>query len=179
MFSKYIFDPEATASCHTADGYYKTGDIARREGEYYFIMGRASVDIIKSGGYKLSALDIEREILSLPYIAEVMVVGVPDLEYGERVGAAVCLKNEGDMTPEDRQHLLTDLTIERLRQDLRSKIASYKMPTILRVIAGELPKSPTGKVAKKLLGPEFFPPGKYDQTPEVQVWSAKVKPSKL
>jgi malonyl-CoA/methylmalonyl-CoA synthetase len=52
------------------------------------------------------------------------------------------------------------------------------MPTILRVIADELPKSGTGKVAKKVLGPEFFPPGAYDQIPEVQVWSAKVKPSK-
>lgn len=49
MFSRFLFDAEATAASHTSDGYYKTGDIARREGEYYWILGRASVDIIKSG----------------------------------------------------------------------------------------------------------------------------------
>lgn len=93
MFSRYIYDPEATAKAFTSDGYYRSGDIARREGAYYFIMGRASVDIIKSGGYKISALDVEREILGLEYISEVMVVGVEDEEYGQRVAAAVVLKD--------------------------------------------------------------------------------------
>ena len=59
-------------------GYYRTGDIARKEGKYYFITGRASVDNLKSGGYKISTLDIEREP---PYISEVMVIRVVDLEY--------------------------------------------------------------------------------------------------
>ncbi|KXT08380.1 hypothetical protein AC579_3186 [Pseudocercospora musae] len=170
MFSKYLFDPQATATAHTKDGYYQTGDIARREGEYYWIMGRASVDIIKSGGYKISALDIEREILALPYIAEAMVVGVPDDEFGERVAAAVCLKSKGDMAPEDRHHLVENLTISRLRQDLRRRLAGYKMPTILKVIPDELPKSGTGKVVKKQLGPEFFPPQDYQKLESVQVW---------
>ena len=164
MFSKYIYDPEATAAAHTEDGYYRTGDIARREGEHYWIMGRASVDIIKSGGYKLSALDIEREILSLPYVAEVMVVGVPDEEFGERVAAVVCLKDARDM-----EMPVVDLQVNRLRQDLRARLAGYKLPTILRVIDSELPKSGTGKVVKKVLGPEFFPAG-YDSLAEVQVW---------
>lgn len=171
MFSKYLYDPKATAACHTEDGYYKTGDIARRDGTgYYFIMGRASVDIIKSGGYKLSALDIEREILALPYVAEVMVVGVADDEYGERVAAAVGLKTERDSSPEDRQHLRKDLTLEQLRQDLRSRLAGYKLPTVLRVMPDELPKSATGKVMKKVLGPRLFPPK--TELPEVQVWRA-------
>ena len=59
-----------------------------------FITGRASVDILKSGGYKISALDIERELLSLPYIAEAMVVGVPDDEFGQRVAAVITLRND-------------------------------------------------------------------------------------
>lgn len=178
MFSKFLFDPEATAASHTTDGYYKTGDIARREGDYYFIMGRASVDIIKSGGYKISALDIEREILALPYAAEVMVVGVPDDEYGERVGAVMCLKSEKDMSPDDRQYVVANLTIQQLREDLRSRLAGYKMPTVMRIISEELPKSGTGKVVKKTLGPHFFPPDRYKNMSEVQIWSRAEDKSK-
>ena len=174
MFSKYIWDPEATAKAHTKDGYYRSGDIARKEGQYYFIEGRASIDIIKSGGYKISALDIEREILALPYAAEVMVVGVPDLEFGERVAAALVLKDAVDQKEEP----VSQLGIEKLRQDLRARLAGYKMPTILRIIEGELPKSGTGKVVKKLLGPQFFPKN-YSELQEVQAWVPKEKTSKL
>ena len=166
MFSKYLFDAEATRKAHTAEGYYRTGDIAKREGEWYWILGRASVDIIKSGGYKLSALDIEREIMGLAYVSEVMVVGVPDEEYGERVAAAVVLKDSA----EDEQDAVS-LTVGTLRDDLRSRLAGYKMPTLLRLIEGELPKSGTGKVVKKVLGPEFFPRN-YRDIAEVQVWSS-------
>lgn len=173
MFSKYIFDPDATAKAHTEDGFYKSGDIARREGQYYWIMGRASVDIIKSGGYKISALDIEREILALPYVSEVMVVGVPDDEFGQRVAAAICLKNDfgpeyagKNATPESGVYV----TIRRLRNDLRARLAGYKMPTLLRIVEGELPKSATGKVAKKALGPFFFPENYRDMSSEIQGW---------
>lgn len=175
LFSKYIWDPEATRKAHTKDGFYQTGDIARKEGEYYWIEGRASIDIMKSGGYKLSALDIEREILALPFVAEVMVVGVPDLEFGERVGAAVVLKEPKDQKGDNP---VTDLSIKKLRQDLRARLAGYKMPTILRTIEGELPKSGTGKVVKKVLGPRFFPKN-YSELKEVQAWSPKQKVSKL
>jgi malonyl-CoA/methylmalonyl-CoA synthetase len=164
MFSKYIFDPAATAAAHDERGYYKSGDIARREGKYYFILGRASVDIIKSGGYKISALDIEREIMALPYVAETMVVGVPDDEFGQRVACTVSLKGAADTDVPLRK-----LSIEKLRQDLRARLAGYKMPTLLRVIEGELPKSGTGKVIKKILGPQFFPEN-LRTLPEVQVW---------
>ena len=169
LFSKYIWDPEATRKAHTEDGYYCTGDIARKEGEYYWIEGRASIDIIKSGGYKISALDIEREILALPYAAEVMVVGVQDLEFGERVAAAVVLKEPNDQKGDNP---VTYLSIDRLREDLRARLAGYKMPTILRTIEGELPKSGTGKVVKKILGPQFFPKD-YTSLKEVQAWSPK------
>ena len=87
-----------------------TGDIARREGDHYFIVGRASVDselldiykhqisnraVLKSGGYKISALDVEQEILQHPQIAEAIVVGVDDDVYGQRVAAAIILKDVG------------------------------------------------------------------------------------
>lgn len=178
LFSKYIFDPDATRKAHTPEGYYRSGDIARSESHgddvYYFIEGRANIDIIKSGGYKISALDIEREILGLDYVSEVMVVGVADLEFGERVAAAVVLKSPQDMKGEQ----LASLSLERLRQDLRSRLAGYKMPTVLRIMPEELPKSGTGKVVKKQLGPKFFP-REYQQMGEVQVWrptETKAKP---
>lgn len=168
FLNRYLFDEKATADAHDAEGYFKSGDIARREGKYYFILGRASIDIIKSGGYKISALDIEREILGLDYASEVMVVGVEDEEFGQRVAATISLK-------QDQKTTRKSLTIAELREDLRSRMAGYKMPTILRVVQGELPKSGTGKVQKKILGPQFFPPD-YRELPEVQVWRKENKP---
>ena len=171
MFSKYLHDPEATAKAHDEDGYFRTGDIARRDGKYYYIIGRASLDIIKSGGYKISALDIERELLALPYIAEAMVVGVADEEFGQRVAALISLQEE-DLTDEfletygNAEYMLT---IDDLRRDLRDRMAGYKLPTLLRVVSGELPKTATGKVQKKVLGPRFFPPD-FETCPEVQQW---------
>jgi len=177
MFSKYLGDPEATAKAHDAEGYFKTGDIARKEGKYYFIMGRASMDILKSGGYKISALDVEREILALPYISEVIVVGVADEEFGQRVGAILSLQvdqlDEAFLeTHGDGTHLLT---INDLRRDLRSRMAGYKLPTLLRVIEGELPKTSTSKVMKKVLGPKYFPVPGYEKMAEVQIWRAPPK----
>lgn len=148
-------------AAHDADGWFQTGDICRKEGEYYFIIGRASVDIIKSGGYKIGAPEIEQVCLSLPYVSEAAVVGVEDEEYGQRVGAIVALN----------QQLTQPLTIQRLRDDMRQSLPAYKLPTLLRVVENELPKGQTGKVQKKILGPQLFPnPGWHDD-PSVQRWS--------
>ncbi|KAH8806163.1 hypothetical protein F5884DRAFT_886761 [Xylogone sp. PMI_703] len=164
MFAKYLHDEQATRTAHDDDGYFKTGDLARREGPYYFIVGRASVDIIKSGGYKISALEIERELLQLPYVIEAMVVGIDDEEFGQRVGAAIAL---------DRQKCNMPVTINGVRDDLRGKLPSYKLPTALRIIDGELPKGPTGKVQKKILGPEYFPVPGWKECSDVQAWKQK------
>lgn len=159
MFSKYLFDEEATMKALDGEGYFKTGDIARREGDFYFILGRESIDIMKSGGYKISALDIEREILGLDYVAEVMVVGVEDEEFGQRVAAAVVLRHD----------LRRTLSIDQLRADLRDSLAGYKMPTLFRLV-DEIRKNATGKVVKKVLVKELFPPSG-DQA--VQRWTNK------
>lgn len=171
-----MFDEEATRNAFDEDGYYKTGDIARREGDNYFIMGRASVDIIKSGGYKISALDIERECLGLPYVEEVMCVGVEDEEFGQRVAAGIKLREDQEiyatLSCPDRRHL----TIEDLRKDLRSRLAGYKLPTLLRILDTELPKTASGKLQKKLLGPQLFPSPGWEAVPEIQAWRrAKVE----
>ena len=173
MFSKYLHDPEATKKAHDEEGYYKTGDVARKEGKYYFIMGRSSIDILKSGGYKISALDVERELLSLPYIAEAMVVGVPDDEFGQRVAAVVSLRTDKlaqDYYEQTGRHPKR-LDLNDMRSDVRSRLAGYKMPTLLRVVEGEIPKGGTGKVVKKILGPQFFPEN-YRDDPDVQIWSS-------
>lgn len=131
--------------------------------------------VVFVGGYKISALDIERELLSLPYIAEAMVVGVSDEEYGERVAAAVVLEGMSDVPPNDCESVTEVLDIEKLRNDLRHRLAGYKLPTALRIVKDEFSKSPTGKVVKKKLGPEYFP-GNYRDSPEVQLWRSNGKP---
>ncbi|KIW88429.1 uncharacterized protein Z519_10998 [Cladophialophora bantiana CBS 173.52] len=181
MFSKYLFDTEATRQAHDADGFFKTGDILRREGQYYFVVGRASVDIIKSGGYKISAIDVERACLKLPYVSEVAVLGVEDEEFGQRVAAVVAVKstsdsgkdsNNSDHNGDTGNNEHQTLTIDRLRADLRADLTPYKLPTLLRVVHGELPKGGTGKVQKKILGPQMFQPG-WRTDAEVQFWDPK------
>lgn len=90
VFLEYFRRPEATAKEFTPDGWFKTGDVATRDHQAaYYIQGRASVDLIKSGGYKISALEVERKMLALDEIQEVVVVGIADEEWGQRVAAVV------------------------------------------------------------------------------------------
>ena len=160
-FSHYLHDHEATVNTLDDDGFFKTGDVGRREGQHYFILGRMSVDIIKSGGYKLSALDIEREILSFDFVAEVVVVGVDDEEFGQRVGAIVVLRSD----------LRQSLTLGELRESLKDLLVSYKMPTLLRVVKA-IPKTLMGKVQKKVLSQALFPQSGH---PDSQIWKPKGK----
>lgn len=151
-------------SAHDADGWFQTGDLCRKEGDYYFIIGRASVDIIKSGGYKIGAPEIEQVCLSLPYVSEAAVVGVEDEEYGQRVGAIVTLNHQPTKP----------LAIQKLRDAMRKSLPAYKLPTLLRIVDGELPKGQTGKVQKKLLGPQLFPTPGWQHDSNVQKWSPSV-----
>ena len=100
VFLEYWGNAEATEASF-AEGWFCTGDIAVIEDGSYRIMGRSSVDIIKSGGYKLSALEIESTLLAHPQIAEVAIVGIADRTWGEAVAAVVALKGDDDMTLED------------------------------------------------------------------------------
>lgn len=96
VFLEYWNKPEATAKEFTSDGWFKTGDVAKRSRDNngaYYIQGRASVDLIKTGGYKVSALEVERKILGLESIQEVAVVGVADEEWGQRVAAVIKLRD--------------------------------------------------------------------------------------
>ncbi|MGE0759111.1 MAG: acyl-CoA synthetase [Pirellulaceae bacterium] len=134
LFREYWNKPAATEASFR-DGYFLTGDVAEWDHGYLRIRGRASVDILKSGGYKLSALEIEEALREHPAIREVAVVGVPDEEWGEIVAACVVL------------HPDQCLTLEMLRNWCRDKLASYKLPRRLDVRT-ELPRNAMGKVMK-------------------------------
>ena len=100
LFKGYWRRPDATAEAFDQDGWFKTGDTAASQGNppYWRILGRSSVDIIKSGGYKISALGIENVLLAHPSISECAVVGVEDEVQGQLVAAVVaCHSDTGEV----------------------------------------------------------------------------------
>ncbi|MBD2533286.1 AMP-binding protein [Nostoc flagelliforme FACHB-838] len=134
VFIKYWQNPEATAKAFQ-DGWFRTGDTAVVENDSYRILGRMSVDIIKTGGYKVSALEIEEVLRSHPNIQECAVVGVADPEWGERVCAALVLQGS------------QPLTLEAFRSWAKERLAVYKVPTQILIVE-ELPRNAMGKVTK-------------------------------
>jgi malonyl-CoA/methylmalonyl-CoA synthetase len=141
VFREYWQRLEATEAAFR-DGWFRTGDVAVVEDGSYRILGRSSVDIIKTGGEKVSALEIEGVLLTHPRIAECAVVGLPDAEWGERVGAAVVTRNGADLTLAD------------LRAWARERLAVYKAPTRL-LLVDSLPRNAMGKVIKPEVGRLF------------------------
>ncbi|MDX2171228.1 MAG: acyl-CoA synthetase [Deltaproteobacteria bacterium] len=135
VFAEYWRRPDATAAAFTADGWFRTGDVAVREAGVYRILGRDSVDIIKTGGFKVSALEIEEVLRTHPAIAECAVVGIADDEWGQRVAAAVILQPHAE------------LDLESLRAWAKQHLAPYKVPTLLRIVS-DVPRNPMGKVVK-------------------------------
>jgi malonyl-CoA/methylmalonyl-CoA synthetase len=135
VFLEYWCRPDETAAAFR-DGWFRTGDIAIVDNGDYRILGRSSVDIIKTGGYKVSALEIEEVLRTHPCIVDCAVVGVPDSEWGERV--AVCAVCD------------SSLDLQSLRDWSKERLATYKAPSILSV-CDELPRNAMGKVQKKLV----------------------------
>lgn len=140
VFKAYLHRPEATEEAFAAGGWFRTGDMAIVADGYYRIMGRTSVDIIKSGGYKISALEIEEVLREHPSIEDCAVVGLPDEEWGELVAAAIVAS--------------ADIDTEVLGAWLRERIPSYRMPRrYIRV--EQLPRNAMGKVLKTEVKPLF------------------------
>ncbi len=143
VFLEYWRRPEATAAAFR-DGWFRTGDVAVLEDGAYRILGRSSVDIIKTGGYKVSALEVEEVLRTHPAIAECAVVGIEDPEWGERICVAVEQRGDGE------------LTLATLQSWAKQRLAPYKIPRALRAVAA-LPRNAMGKVTKpevaKLFGP--------------------------
>ena len=141
VFLEYWNRPEATARSFR-DGWFRTGDVAVVDNGDYRILGRSSVDIIKSGGYKISALEVEDIMRTHPAIRDCAVVGVPDDEWGERVAACIiCHAN----------HLLE---LKSLREWGKQHLAAYKVPTRMFVVE-DLPRNAMGKVQKSVVKTMF------------------------
>jgi fatty acid CoA ligase FadD36 len=136
MFDGYLNLPDATAAAFDADGWYCTGDVAVIDHTgMHRIVGRESVDLIKCGGYRIGAGEIETVLLGHPGVTEVAVVGVPDDDLGQRIVAFVV----GDAEPAT----LIDFVAQQL--------SVHKRPREVRIVDA-LPRNAMGKVLKKELG---------------------------
>lgn len=148
MFKEYWRQPQVTKESFADDGYFKTGDTAMMDDDGCFvILGRTSVDILKAGGYKLSALEIEATLLEHPDIAECCVLGLPDTDYGEIICAVMVLKTEAQKTAAFSKAVFT---IKDLHRWAKERIAPYKIPQRLHIWES-IPRNAMGKVNKKEL----------------------------
>jgi fatty acid CoA ligase FadD36 len=135
MFDGYLNMPDATAEAFDADGWYRTGDVAViDDAGMHRIVGRESVDLIKTGGFRVGAGEIETALLGHPGVAEVAVIGVPDDDLGQRIVAFVV----GDAEPQ----ALIDFVAQQL--------SVHKRPREVRLV-DSLPRNAMGKVLKKEL----------------------------
>jgi malonyl-CoA/methylmalonyl-CoA synthetase len=134
VFAEYWGKPNATCDAFR-DGWFRTGDTAIVENGVYRILGRTNIDILKTGGHKVSALEIEEVLRQHPAITECAVVGVPDAEWGERIAAAVVLKDSDS------------LDLQSLRDWGREVLAPHKLPSRLLCLDA-LPRNAMGKVLK-------------------------------
>ncbi|HUF15380.1 MAG TPA: acyl-CoA synthetase [Acidimicrobiia bacterium] len=134
VFHEYWERPDDTRASFTGDGWFRTGDTALIEEDRYRILGRSSVDILKTGGEKVSALEIEEVLLGHEAVSEVAVVGLDDPEWGQRVVAVVVARDPVEP--------------EALRQWAKDRLASHKVPKDYYLI-DTLPRNALGKTLKR------------------------------
>jgi fatty-acyl-CoA synthase len=140
----YWNNPEATAAAFDGDGFFHTGDLARRDEEgFLFIAGR-SKDMFISGGVNVYPAEVEMELGQHPAVADVAVVGVDDEKWGE-IGVAFVVRRPGH-----------EVTAEDLAEHLRARIARYKVPRDF-VFVDALPRTAYGKVVKGDLRAAYVP----------------------
>lgn len=135
LFDGYLNRPDATAEAFDAGGWYRTGDVAVVDsGGMHRIVGRESVDLIKSGGYRVGAGEIETALLGHPGVREAAVVGLPDEDLGQRIVAFV----------------VGDAVADELIDYVAQQLSVHKRPREVRVV-DSLPRNAMGKVLKKEL----------------------------
>jgi fatty acid CoA ligase FadD36 len=136
LFSGYLNAAEATARSFTPDGWFRTGDIATMDGDgWHRLIGRASTDLIKSGGYRIGAGEVENALLAHPGVREAAVIGAPHPDLGQQVVAYV---------------VADGVTEAQLIEFVAGRISVHKRPRRVRLVDG-LPRNAMGKVQKKLL----------------------------
>jgi long-chain acyl-CoA synthetase len=131
---------QATAEAIDADGWFKTGDLARVDKDGYFFIVDRKKDLVIRGGYNIYPREIEEVFYEHPHVREAAVIGIPHAELGEDVAAAVALKPGADATADE------------LREFVKERVAAYKYPRHVWLV-DELPKGPTGKILKREITP--------------------------
>jgi fatty acid CoA ligase FadD36 len=138
VFDGYLHRPDATAAAFTADGWFRTGDVAQADPQGRFrIVGRAATDLIKSGGYRIGAGEVEDALLSHPAVTEAAVIGAPDDDLGQRIVAFVVADGV------DEAALITHVA---------TTLSWHKRPRAI-VFVDALPRNAMGKVDKSRLAP--------------------------
>ncbi|AIR98246.1 acyl-CoA synthetase [Streptomyces glaucescens] len=141
LFTEYLNRPDATAAAFTADGWFRTGDMAVRDPDGQVrIVGRKATDLIKSGGYKIGAGEIENALLEHPGVREAAVTGEPDPDLGERIVAWI--------VPADRER---PPEADELADHVARRLAPHKRPRVVRHL-DVLPRNDMGKIMKRALG---------------------------
>ncbi|GGP99106.1 acyl-CoA synthetase [Streptomyces mutabilis] len=140
LFTEYLNRPDATAAAFTEDGFFRTGDMAVRDPDGYVrIVGRKATDLIKSGGYKIGAGEIENALLENPEVREAAVTGEPDPDLGERIVAWI--------VPADPA---SPPALETLADHVAGRLAPHKRPRVVRYVDA-LPRNDMGKIMKRAL----------------------------
>ncbi|MFD8827984.1 acyl-CoA synthetase [Streptomyces sp. NPDC059605] len=140
LFIGYLNRPDATAAALTADGWFRTGDMATRDPDGYVrIVGRKATDLIKSGGYKIGAGEIENALLDHPRVREAAVTGEPDPDLGERIVAWVVPVDPADPP-----------SGEELADHVAAQLSPHKRPRTVRYLEA-LPRNDLGKIMKRSL----------------------------
>lgn len=140
LFTEYLGRPDATAAAFTADGFFRTGDMAVRDPDGCVrIVGRKATDLIKSGGYKIGAGEIENALLEHPGVREAAVTGEPDPDLGERIVAWI--------VPADPA---APPGLEALADHVAGRLAPHKRPRVVRHLDA-LPRNDMGKIMKRAL----------------------------
>ncbi|MGW5525570.1 acyl-CoA synthetase [Streptomyces xanthochromogenes] len=140
LFTGYLNRPDATAAAFTEDGWFRTGDLASLDEEGQVrIVGRKATDLIKSGGYKIGAGEIENALLDHPGVREAAVTGEPDDDLGERIVAWV-VPRDPQSPPEEHE----------LTEHVARQLAPHKRPRVVHFLT-ELPRNDMGKIMKRAL----------------------------
>jgi malonyl-CoA/methylmalonyl-CoA synthetase len=140
LFAGYLNRPDATSAALDPSGFFRTGDLGTLEpGGALRLLGRKATDLLKTGGFKVGAGEVEAALLEHAAVAEAAVVGAPDPDLGERIVAYVVLRPGASATA------------QALIEHVAGSLSPHKRPREVHVIAA-LPRNAMGKVLKRQLG---------------------------
>jgi long-chain acyl-CoA synthetase len=140
----YWWNPAATEAAF-GGGWFRTGDLGLRDAHgLYYVVDRMK-DVIIRGGENVYCAEVEAALLEHPRVRDAAVVGLPHQDYGEEVAAVIQVAAEDLGLPTDE-----------IRESLADRLARFKIPTAIRLVEGELPRTATGKILKRELRTRYF-----------------------